>query len=98
MRLAWSSPPRAVLPARDRQRPSTWGEGCHNNLHAHPVSARHGLAWYEIDLNWYAIWTLKKLGLARHVYKIELDHLPPKPALVRDLDAAGVVVAAAGND
>jgi hypothetical protein len=32
------------------------------------------------------------------VYKIELDHLPPKPALVRDLDAAGVVVAAAGND
>jgi len=34
-------------------------------------------------LNWYAIWTLKKLGLARHVYKIELDHLPPKPALVR---------------
>jgi stearoyl-CoA desaturase (delta-9 desaturase) len=76
----------------------TWGEGWHNNHHAHPVSARHGLAWYEIDLNWYAIWTLKKLGLARHVYKIELDHLPPKPALVRDLDAAGVVVAAAGND
>ena len=33
----------------------TWGEGWHNNHHAHPVSARHGLKWYEIDLNWYGI-------------------------------------------
>jgi fatty-acid desaturase len=46
----------------------TWGEGWHNNHHAHPVSARHGLRWYEVDLNWYGIWTLKKLGLARDVY------------------------------
>jgi stearoyl-CoA desaturase (delta-9 desaturase) len=61
------------------------------------VSARHGLRWYEIDMNWYGIWTLKKLGLARHVYKVELDHLPPKPALVRDVEAAAVM-AAAGND
>ena len=35
----------------------TFGEGWHNNHHAHPVSARHGLRWYEIDLNWYGIWT-----------------------------------------
>jgi hypothetical protein len=27
----------------------TFGEGWHNNHHAHPVSARHGLAWYEFD-------------------------------------------------
>ena len=45
----------------------TWGEGWHNNHHAHPTSARHGLAWYEIDLNWYGIWALKKLGLAKDV-------------------------------
>jgi stearoyl-CoA desaturase (delta-9 desaturase) len=51
----------------------TWGEGWHNNHHAHPVSARHGLKWYEIDLNWYGIWTLKKLGLAKNVYRIKLD-------------------------
>ena len=25
----------------------TFGEGWHNNHHAHPTSARHGLAWYE---------------------------------------------------
>ncbi len=42
----------------------TWGEGWHNNHHAHPVSARHGLAWYEVDINWIGIKTLEKLGLA----------------------------------
>jgi len=51
----------------------TFGEGWHNNHHAHPVSARHGLKWYEIDLNWYGIWALKKLGLARHVYRVQLS-------------------------
>jgi stearoyl-CoA desaturase (delta-9 desaturase) len=76
----------------------TFGEGWHNNHHAHPVSARHGLRWYEIDLNWYGIWALKKLGLARHVYKVNLDNLPPKPALVRDVEAAAVMATAAGND
>jgi stearoyl-CoA desaturase (delta-9 desaturase) len=53
----------------------TFGEGWHNNHHAHPVSARHGLKWYEFDLNWYGIWTLKKLGLARHVYRVKLSEL-----------------------
>ena len=42
----------------------TFGEGWHNNHHAHPTSARHGLTWYVVDLNWYGIWLLKKLGLA----------------------------------
>ncbi len=46
----------------------TGGEGWHNNHHAHPVSARHGLAWYEFDPNYYAIWLLEKLGLAKKVY------------------------------
>ncbi len=41
------------------------GEGWHNNHHAYPVSARHGLAWYEYDLNYYCIWIMGKLGLAR---------------------------------
>ncbi len=33
-----------------------------------PVSARHGLKWYEIDFNWYGIWLMKKLGLASDVH------------------------------
>ena len=53
----------------------TFGEGWHNNHHAHPVSARHGLRWYEVDINWYGIWALKKLGLARHIYRVKLSEL-----------------------
>ena len=45
----------------------TFGEGWHNNHHAHPTSARHGLRWYEIDMNWYGTWTLKALGLAKQI-------------------------------
>lgn len=58
---------------RDDSRNSWWvalvtgGEGWHNNHHAYPVSARHGLAWYEFDPNYYGIWVLKKLGIARNV-------------------------------
>ena len=40
-----------------------FGEGWHNNHHAHPTSARHGLAWYELDFNWICISTLRALGL-----------------------------------
>jgi stearoyl-CoA desaturase (delta-9 desaturase) len=42
----------------------SFGEGWHNNHHAHPTSARHGLAWYELDINWIFIRTLQALGLA----------------------------------
>jgi len=42
----------------------TFGEGWHNNHHAFPQVARHGLTWYEIDVNWYGIQALRTLGLA----------------------------------
>jgi stearoyl-CoA desaturase (delta-9 desaturase) len=45
----------------------TSGEGWHNNHHAHPTSARHGLAWYEFDLSWIQIKILKFLGIAKSV-------------------------------
>jgi stearoyl-CoA desaturase (delta-9 desaturase) len=51
----------------------TFGEGWHNNHHAHPVSARHGLRWYEVDMNWYGIWALKKLGLAHQILVTEAE-------------------------
>ncbi len=58
----------------------TGGEGWHNNHHAHPVSARHGLAWYEFDPNYYGIWLLAKLGLATKVQTARYDPANPKPA------------------
>lgn len=45
----------------------SFGEGWHNNHHAHPVAARHGLAWYEIDFNWWGIRTMQALGLAKGI-------------------------------
>ncbi|HYL39543.1 MAG TPA: fatty acid desaturase [Bryobacteraceae bacterium] len=42
----------------------SFGEGWHNNHHAHPSSARHGLAWYEFDISWIHICVLKFLGIA----------------------------------
>ena len=41
----------------------TFGEGWHNNHHAHPTSARHGLAWYEFDVTWLELKALEALGL-----------------------------------
>ncbi len=52
----------------------TGGEGWHNNHHAHPVSARHGLAWYEIDVNYYGIWLLARCGLATKVILADLHN------------------------
>ncbi|HKQ99674.1 MAG TPA: fatty acid desaturase [Pyrinomonadaceae bacterium] len=57
----------------------TFGEGWHNNHHAHPTSARHGLAWYEIDVNWWGIRTLQLLGLAKSI-KLTRRPLPDSPS------------------
>lgn len=54
-----------------------FGEGWHNNHHAHQKSARHGLRWYQWDPAWYGIWLLKTLGLAKSV------HLPTADAIRR---------------
>ena len=44
-----------------------YGEGWHNNHHAAPTSARHGLRWWELDMTYGAIRVLAALGLARGV-------------------------------
>ncbi len=51
----------------------TFGEGWHNNHHAHPTSARHGLRWYEIDFNWWGIRVLQLLGLARAIKRVRYN-------------------------
>ena len=66
----------------------SFGEGWHNNHHAHPTSARHGLAWYEVDINWWGIRTLQLLGLAKSVKLARLSQPPPRrerrPEIVPD--------------
>ncbi len=47
-----------------------FGEGWHNNHHAFPRSAFHGLHWWQFDFSGYLIWTLERLRLAHDVYRI----------------------------
>ncbi|MGJ3252488.1 MAG: acyl-CoA desaturase [Elainellaceae cyanobacterium] len=45
----------------------TYGEGWHNNHHAFPRSAQTGWRWWEIDVTWWTIRLLERLGLAKKV-------------------------------
>ncbi len=65
--------------SRDESRNCWWvallsfGEGWHNNHHAFPRSARHGLKWWEFDLNYIELRWMKALGL---VWDVRVsDHL-----------------------
>ncbi|MGF1458761.1 MAG: acyl-CoA desaturase [Leptolyngbyaceae cyanobacterium] len=49
-----------------------YGEGWHNNHHAFPNVAPAGHTWRQVDMTWWAILLLQKLGLATHVI------LPPQ--------------------
>lgn len=40
------------------------GEGWHNTHHAFPTSARHGLRWWQLDMSYWIIWALARVGLA----------------------------------
>jgi len=77
---------RRRFETRDDSRNSWWvalltgGEGWHNNHHAHPVSAKHGFKWYEYDLNFYGIWFMSKIGLAKKIRIATFDPKNPKPA------------------
>jgi fatty-acid desaturase len=61
----------------------TFGEGWHNNHHAYPTSARHGLKWYEIDFNWWGIRVLQLIGLARAVKRVRFNRVTTVWQLVR---------------
>ncbi|MBX3274146.1 MAG: acyl-CoA desaturase [Sandaracinaceae bacterium] len=54
----------------------TCGEGWHNNHHRYMTSARMGHRWWEIDLTWYGLLALERLGL--------IWNLKPVPARILD--------------
>jgi stearoyl-CoA desaturase (Delta-9 desaturase) len=51
------------------------GEGWHNNHHAFPESAMHGLRWWQFDLSAYVINTLEKMGLVWDVKRVNPEIL-----------------------
>lgn len=47
----------------------SFGDGWHNNHHAHPRSATHGHRWFELDPTYRMIVLLERLRLAHSVAK-----------------------------
>jgi len=67
------------------------GEGWHNNHHAFPTSARHGLRWWQVDFTWWVILLLRRLGVVRDVRVPAANaiaaRLAPKQAADQPADA-----------
>ncbi len=57
-----------------------FGEGWHNNHHAFPTSARHGLAWWQLDLSYWFIRALEAVGLASQVRVPTAERIAAKRA------------------
>ncbi len=47
-----------------------FGEGWHNNHHAFPRSAFHGMRWWQFDMSAYVIRLLEKVGLVWNVQRV----------------------------
>jgi stearoyl-CoA desaturase (Delta-9 desaturase) len=58
----------------------TMGEAWHNNHHAFPTSARHGLGRWQLDPAAGLIWLLERIGLAWDVVRISPKRLQGKAA------------------
>ncbi len=55
------------------------GEGWHNNHHAFPRSASHGLTRWQIDASAYIIRFMGALHLVRDIYKVPREAIAAKP-------------------
>lgn len=62
------------------------GESWHNNHHAFPASARHGLYPGQIDIGFRFVQLLEVLGLASNIQTPE--NLPPRPGITPISDQA----------
>ena len=64
--------------------PLSFGEAWHNNHHAFPTSAEHGLRRFEVDPSALVIRALERVGLAWDLVRVspqrQASKLPPLPA------------------
>jgi stearoyl-CoA desaturase (delta-9 desaturase) len=61
----------------------TLGEGWHNNHHHYMSSARQGFFWWEIDMSYYVLLALEKIGLVWDLRPVP-EHVK-KRNLLRDM-------------
>jgi len=67
------------------------GEGWHNNHHAYPKSAQHGMQWFEVDITWYTIMLLERLGLATDVVRPPVAARKPKKIAIENSSPIGLL-------
>ena len=60
--------------------PFTLGESWHNNHHAFPTSASHGMSRWPVDPSWLVIRAMEALGLAWDVVRIDPTRIEKKAA------------------
>jgi stearoyl-CoA desaturase (delta-9 desaturase) len=61
----------------------TLGEAWHNNHHAFPTSARHGLRWWQLDPSAWLIVGMERCGLIWDVVRVTSERQMAKSALTR---------------
>jgi fatty-acid desaturase len=61
----------------------TFGESWHNNHHAFPTSARHGLRWWQVDPSWIVIRAMEATGLVWDVVRVD-ERRQQRKALTAD--------------
>ncbi len=72
---------------KDQSRNNLWlafltlGEGWHNNHHYYPASTRQGFYWWEVDITYYMLWCMSRLGVIwdlqpvpARIYQKALEH------------------------
>jgi len=77
---------RSRFPTGDESRnlawlaPFTFGESWHNNHHAFPTSAAHGLRRWELDISAAVIWAMERVGLVWDVVRVSPERQAAKLA------------------
>lgn len=71
----------------------TMGEGWHNNHHHYQRSVNQGFYWWEIDMSYYILWTLSKVGLVRDLHTPPARVLSDKRLDAKDRDSTPDAIA-----
>jgi len=72
---------KKAYPTKDESRNNlilailTFGEGWHNNHHYYPSSARQGFRFWEIDITYYVLLLLKKIGIIWNLRQVPKEIL-----------------------
>ena len=65
----------------------TLGEGWHNNHHRYMAAARQGFYWWEIDITYYLLKAMSRMGIIWDLKAVPLSVRDHHPRRIRQLPA-----------